>query len=147
VAKKEKGKTAKTVDEYIASAPRDMRAALRDLRKAIKSAAPDAEEKISWRMPCYKYHGMLVFFAAFKNHMSFLPASRTTVETYKDKLKGFEISGTTIHFTPEKPLPAALVKQIVRARMQENMYRSKKTVKLKRSDLEMLRARYRDSGE
>ena len=111
---------AKTVDEYIAAAPKKMQPALRDLRRVIKSAAPKAEETISWRMPCYKYHGMLVFFAAFKGHMSFFPASKTTVKLFKDKLKPYEISGTTIHFTPENPLPASLVKEMVRSRMREN---------------------------
>ncbi len=120
------GKPVKTVDEYIAAAPKSMQKSLRDLRKAIRSAAPGAEETIGWRMPCYKYHGMLVFFAAFKNHMSFFPASKTTVKVFKNKLKAYEISGTTIHFTREKPLPAPLVKDIVRARMKENELRSKR---------------------
>jgi len=117
-------KPAKTVDEYIASAPKNMQKSLRAIRRAIKSAAPDAEETISWRMPCYKYHGMLVFFAAFANHMSLFPASKSTVKDFAAKLKGFEISGTTIHFTPEKPLPSALVKQMVKARMKENEARA-----------------------
>jgi uncharacterized protein YdhG (YjbR/CyaY superfamily) len=120
-----KGRPAKTVDDYIAAAPKDMQKPQRDLRKAIRSAAPEAEETISWRMPCYKYYGMLVFFAAFKNHMSFFPASKSTVEIFREKLKPFEISGTTIHFTAEKQLPAALVKEIVRSRVRENELRAK----------------------
>ena len=123
MASGKKGAPAKTVDEYIAAAPKEMQAALRDLRKAINSAAPEAEETISWRMPCYKYHGLLVFFAAFKNHMSLFPASKTTVKKFRNKLRKFEISGTTIHFTPDEPLPAALVKQIVKSRMKENELR------------------------
>jgi len=116
---------AKTVDEYIAAAPKEMQKPLRDLRKAIKSAAPEAEESIGWQMPYYKYNGMLVFFAAFKNHMSFFPASKSVVKVFRDELREHEISGTTIHFTPEKPLPASLVKRIVRARMKENESRVK----------------------
>lgn len=115
-----KGPPAKTVDEYISKAPERFQKPLKDLRRAIKSAAPDAEETIAWQMPCYKHNGVLVFFAAFKNHMSFFPASRTIVPKFKNRLKGYEISGTTIHFTLEKPLPSALVKQMVRARMREN---------------------------
>lgn len=125
MAAREMSPPAKTVDEYIAAAPKEMQKPLRDLRKAIRSAAPKAEETIGWRMPYYKYHGVLVFFAAFKNHMSFFPGSRSTVKEFGAEIKGFEISGTTIHFTPEKPLPAALVKQMVRARMRENESRAK----------------------
>ena len=121
-----KGAPAKTVDEYIANAPKEMQKPLRQLRKAIRSAAPEAEEKISWQMPSYKYHGMLVFFAAFKNHMSFFPASKSTVKVFKDKLKSYEISGTTIHFTAENLLPASLVRQMVKARMKENEQRAGK---------------------
>jgi uncharacterized protein YdhG (YjbR/CyaY superfamily) len=116
---------AKTVDEYIAAAPREMQKSLRDMRNAIRSAAPKAEETIGWRMPYYKYHGVLVFFAAFKNHMSFFPGSKSTVKEFGTELNGFEISGTTIHFTPDRPLPGALVKQMVRARMRENESRAR----------------------
>lgn len=128
---------ARTVDEYIARAPRNMQASLRDLRRAIKSASPEAQETIAWRMPCYKYHGMLVFFAAFENHMSFFPASKSTVDEFGKELKAFEISGTTIHFTPEKPLPTALVKRMVRARMREN----ESLAKQRRAKRELSRSR------
>lgn len=125
MASRSRSGPAKTVDDYIAKAPENMRKALRDLRRAIRSAAPEAEEKIAWQMPSYRHHGMLVFFAAFKNHMSFFPASKSTVKEFKERLEGFEVSGTTIHFTPESPLPAILVKQMVRARMRENEARER----------------------
>lgn len=123
---KAKSAPAKTVDEYIARAPKEMQKPLKELRKAIKSAAPEAEEKISWQMPSYRQNGMLVFFAAFKNHMSFFPASTSTVKIFKNKLKPYEVSGTTIHFTPENPLPASLVKEMVRSRIKENESRARK---------------------
>ncbi len=125
VAAPNKKTVAKTVDEYIAAAPREMQKPLKDLRKAIRSAAPDAEETIGWRMQYYKYKGMLVFFAAFKDHMSFFPGSKSTAKDFADELKDFEISGTTIHFTPEKPLPPTLVKRMVRARVRENESRAR----------------------
>jgi len=116
-----KGKPAKSVDEYISAAPQNMQKSLRDIRKAIRTASPEAVEAISYQMPGYKYRGHpLVYFAAFKNHMSLFPASYSTVKKYRSKLKGFEISGTTIHFTPEKPLPSKLVIDIVKSRMKEN---------------------------
>jgi uncharacterized protein YdhG (YjbR/CyaY superfamily) len=125
VAQYVKSPTARTVDEYIAKAPERFQSSLQDLRRAIRSAAPEAQETIAWRMPCYKQNGMLVFFAAFKGHMSFFPASKTVVPKFKSRLKGYEISGTTIHFTPEKPIPTKLVKQMVKARVIENESRIK----------------------
>ncbi|MCU0851930.1 MAG: DUF1801 domain-containing protein [Thermoplasmata archaeon] len=124
-----KSPTARTVDEYISKAPERFQSSLQHLRRAIRSAAPEAQEIIAWRMPCYRQNGMLVFFAAFKSHMSFFPASKTIVPKFKNRLKGYEISGTTIHFTPEKPLPPDLVKQIVKARVKENEARIKRKAK------------------
>ena len=112
---------AKTVDEYIAHAPIQFRAILSDLRAAIKAAAPTAQELISYRIPSYKLHGSLVHFAAFKDHCSFITVSKKPLEIYRDELKPFKISGTTIHFTPKKPLPPELVKKIVLARIAENL--------------------------
>lgn len=117
--------TAKTVDEYIALAPKDKRKALKDLRKAIKEAAPNAEETISYHMPAYKYHGWLVFFATYKDHLSLYAVGESNLKRLRSKLKSFDISGQTIHFTPENPLPASLVRQIVKARMKENEGRAK----------------------
>ncbi len=110
---------AKTIDEYLRALPEDVRMALEKLYKAIKSAAPDAEEVISYGMPAFKHHGMLVYFAAFKDHCSFFPGSSQIVQLY-DELKSFKTSKGTIQFTIDKPLPVALVKKIVRARMEEN---------------------------
>jgi uncharacterized protein YdhG (YjbR/CyaY superfamily) len=111
---------AKTVDEYIAHAPEHFRGVLADLRAAIKATAPEATESIYYRIPTYKYHGSLIHFAAFKDHCSFITVSTKPLEIYRNELKPFKISGTTIHFTPQKPLPPDLVKKIVKLRMEEN---------------------------
>jgi len=111
---------AKTVDEYIAHAPEQFHAILSDLRQAIKAAAPCATELISYHIPTYKVNGSLVHLAAFKDHCSFITVSKTPLQLYRDELRPFKISGTTIHFTPQKPLPPELVKKIVLARVEEN---------------------------
>ncbi|HMK53927.1 MAG TPA: DUF1801 domain-containing protein [Methanobacteriaceae archaeon] len=109
-----------TVDEYIAAAPQGARKSLEELRNAIKDAAPEAEEMISYRIPSYKYHGSLVHFAAFKNHNSFIVVNKSLLETFQSELEGHHISGTTIHFSDENPLPTETVKKIVKARMKQN---------------------------
>jgi uncharacterized protein YdhG (YjbR/CyaY superfamily) len=109
----------KTVDDYLKTLPEDVRSVLDKLRTTIKSMAPRAEEVISYGMPGYKYHGMLVYFAAFKNHCSFFPGSSRIIKMY-DELKEYKTSKGTIQFTIDKPLPVSLVKKIVKARMREN---------------------------
>jgi uncharacterized protein YdhG (YjbR/CyaY superfamily) len=110
---------AKTIEEYLKALPEDIRMTLDKLYKAIKSAAPNAEEVISYGMPAFKHYGMLVYFAAFKDHCSFFPGSAQIVQLH-DELKSFKTSKGTIQFNVDKPLPVALVKKIVRARMEEN---------------------------
>jgi uncharacterized protein YdhG (YjbR/CyaY superfamily) len=117
---------ATTVDEYLAMLPEAQRATLERVRKAIKAAAPQAEEAISYRMPGYRYKGMLVYFAAFKDHLSFFGAGKTLVEDFSKDLEPFDVSGSTIHFSVEQPLPAALVKRMVKARVRENEERARK---------------------
>jgi uncharacterized protein YdhG (YjbR/CyaY superfamily) len=111
---------AKDVDAYIKALPDDVRVALENLRKSIKAAAPKAEEVISYRIPTYKHHGPLVHFMAHPNHCSFIAVNRSVVETFKSELADYDTSGTTIHFSAENPLPATLVRKIVKARMKEN---------------------------
>lgn len=113
-------KKAKTVDEYLRALPPKQAAALRALRKTIKAAAPAATERISWGVPMFYHHGMLVAFAAFKEHCSFVPCNGSMVDEYAAKLKGYETTKGTIHFTPEKPLPVALVRRIVKERIAQN---------------------------
>jgi uncharacterized protein YdhG (YjbR/CyaY superfamily) len=108
---------AKTVDEYIDSQPKQFIDVLHRLRKDILAAAPKAEEVISYRIPTYKFDGPLVHFAAFKNHCSLIVVNRDIPTQLKKELAGFKISGTTIHFTAENPIPSSLVKKIVKRRL------------------------------
>jgi uncharacterized protein YdhG (YjbR/CyaY superfamily) len=115
--------TLKSVDEYLKTLPADVRIALEKLRAQIKAAAPKAEEGISYGMPAYKYKGALVYFCAFKNHCSFFPGS-SSILANKEGLKDYKISKGTIQFTPEKPIPASLIKSIVKERVIENETRA-----------------------
>ncbi len=116
---------ANDVDAYLAAVPKELRTVLEDLRKAIKAAAPKAEEVISYQIPTYKYHGPLVHFMARERQCSFITVNKEVLKEFKNELAGFDISGTTIHFTAEHPLPAALVKKIVKARIAENKAQAK----------------------
>ncbi|MFY9801206.1 MAG: DUF1801 domain-containing protein [Methanoregula sp.] len=111
---------AKNVDEYLAAVPEEQREALENLRRTIKAAAPEAVEVISFGVPAFKYHGPLVFFAAFPHHCSLYVVSKPLMETFSSELASWDTSGTTIHFSPKKPLPSPLVTKIVKARIQEN---------------------------
>lgn len=122
----------KTVDEYLMALPEDQQEALEKIRQAIKSAAPKAEEVISYQIPTYKLNGPLVHFAAFKNHLSLVVVSKSIAETFAKELAPFKSSGRTIHFTPEKPIPAVLVKKIVKERVRENGEGRKQEVRSKR---------------
>ena len=110
-----------TIDEYLAALPADKRAALEKLRKAIRHAAPKAVETISYGMPAFKLNNRaLVYFGAAAKHCSFYPGSATLLELMSDELKAYGTSKGTIRFQPDKPLPATLVKKIVKARIAEN---------------------------
>jgi uncharacterized protein YdhG (YjbR/CyaY superfamily) len=109
-----------SVEGYLAALPADKRAALEKLRKTIKAAAPMATEKISYGMPAFNHHGYLVYYAAFKDHCSFFPASNEVMARHADDLKDFEVSKGTIRFPIDRPLPSALVKKIVKERIAEN---------------------------
>lgn len=118
--KTKRDKTAKDVDAYLGTIPIVARNALEDLRKAIRSAAPEAEEGYSYGVPAFKLHGKpLVCFAAFKNHCGFYPLSPEVLATFEAELSGYDTAKGTIRFDPTKPLPAALVKRIVKARLAE----------------------------
>jgi uncharacterized protein YdhG (YjbR/CyaY superfamily) len=111
----------RTIDEYLARAKPEQRAVLEKLRKTIHAVAPKAEESISYGLAGFKLNGRpLVYFGAWANHCAFYPASSALAKTFQDQLKGFEASKGTIRFTPDKPLPVALVKKFVRARIAEN---------------------------
>ena len=111
----------KTIDAYLAGVDADKRAALERLRKTIKAIAPKAEECISYRLPAFRLHGkLLVAFGAAAKHCAFYPLSGSTVEAFKDDLEEYETSKGTIRFQPDRPLPAALVRKLVKARIAEN---------------------------
>ena len=114
----EKGTGApKDFDEYLAGVPEPARSTLKKVRAAIRSAVPpEATEAISYGMPAFKYKGVLVWFAAFSKHCSLFPTA-AVIEAFKNELKGFVISKGTIQFPVDKPLPAALVKKLVKARV------------------------------
>jgi uncharacterized protein YdhG (YjbR/CyaY superfamily) len=110
-----------SVEEYLAALPEAPRAALEKLRKTIKASAPEATETISYQMPAFKLNGrFLVSYAAFKNHCSLFPASAKVLEEHGEELKPYFSGKGTIRFTTDKPLPSALVKKIVKARIEEN---------------------------
>ena len=109
-----------TIDEYLAALSEDKRAALEELRKAIRAAAPKAEECISYQLAAFRQDGMLVAFGATANHCAFYLMSGSTVAAHEDDLKGYDTSKGTIRFRPDKPLPASLVRKLVKARIAEN---------------------------
>jgi uncharacterized protein YdhG (YjbR/CyaY superfamily) len=107
----------KDVDEYLAGIPEPARSTFNEMRAAIRSAVPpQAIEVISYRIPAFKDKTVLVWFAAFSKHCSLFPTA-AVIEAFKDELKGFSTSKGTIHFPTDKPLPTALVKKLVKARV------------------------------
>ena len=114
-----KMKASASVNEYIAKADPQAKKALKEIRKTIKSAAPDAEEVISYQIPGYKYHGMLVFFAAWKNHISLYPAP-WGADSLKKEMSAYDGSKGTIKFPLDKPMPLTLIKKMVKYRVKEN---------------------------
>ena len=113
----------KTVDDYIEKFSPKVQALLRKLRRTIKAAAPEAEEKISYQIAGYKYHGMLIYFAAHKNHIGLYPAPRS-VDAFKKELAAYKGAKSTVQFPLDKSIPADLVTRIVKYRAKENEGRS-----------------------
>jgi len=112
-------KSLKNIDEYLASVPEPARGTLNKIRAAIRSAAPvETTETISYRIPAFKYKGVLVWFAAFRDHCSLFPTA-AVIEQFKNELKPYSISKGTIQFPTDKPLPSALVKKMVKARVAQ----------------------------
>jgi uncharacterized protein YdhG (YjbR/CyaY superfamily) len=124
--RKTKTTVARDVNDYLARLPEDSRAALEHLRQTIKSLVPEAVEVISYQIPTFKYKGrMLVSYAAFKEHCSFFPGA-APIEAHRNEFRSYQISKGTIRFPIDKPLPAALVKKLVKLRIAENEGREKK---------------------
>ena len=111
----------KTIAAYLAGTKAEQRACLKQLRKIIRAVAPTAEEGISYGLATFRLQGRpLVAFGAWANHCAFYPMSSATVAAFQAQLEGFEVSKGTIRFTPDKPLPTALVEKLVKARIAEN---------------------------
>ncbi|MFL5242019.1 MAG: iron chaperone [Gemmataceae bacterium] len=111
----------KTIDDYLVPLSADKRAALEKLRKAIQAAAPKAQECISYGLAAFRLDGKpLVAFGATASHCAFYPMSSLTVEAHKDELKSYDTSKGTIRFPADWPLPVALIKKLVKARIAEN---------------------------
>jgi uncharacterized protein YdhG (YjbR/CyaY superfamily) len=116
----------KTVDDYLAAVPEPAHSALQKLRATIRSVVPaETEEGLSYGMPAFKYKGPLVAYAAFKAHCSLFPMSGSALEAFEG-LKPFRTSKGTLQFTVEKPIPAALVKKLVKARVAQNELKKKR---------------------
>ena len=121
-----KSSSRSEVDDYLADVSTEARATLEKLRQTIKAVVPRAVEVISYQIPTFKLDGrMLVSYAAFKDHCSFFPGA-APIKAHEDELKSYQTSKGTIRFATGKPLPAALVKKLVRTRIKENEARAKK---------------------
>lgn len=107
------------IDEYISGFPEDKQLLLEQIRETIRKAAPQAEEVISYGMPAFKQKGMLVWFAAFKNHIGFYPFP-SGIEAFKEELSMYKGSKGSIHFPLDKPLPLYLISVMVHFRLSEN---------------------------
>ena len=112
--------TFKDIDSYISEQAVDVRDRLEQIRQVVKTSAPKAEEVISYGMPAFKYHGMLVYFAAFKNHIGFyaLPSGN---EAFQKELSAYKQGKGSIQFPLDKPIPLTLIKKIVKFRVKENI--------------------------
>jgi uncharacterized protein YdhG (YjbR/CyaY superfamily) len=105
----------------------DHRGALERLRKAIHAAEPKAEECISYGIPAFRLNGCLIVgFGAWANHCSFYPTSSTTLKKFRNELRNFQTSKGTLRFSPDEPMPVALVKKLLKARIAENNARANK---------------------
>jgi uncharacterized protein YdhG (YjbR/CyaY superfamily) len=114
----------KTVDEYLSALPENAKAILKEFRKTIKQAAPQAEELISYNMPAFTLHGGLIWYAAWKEHISLYPRTARMEASIKE-LSEYEGSKGTIKFAMDKPLPFSLITKIVKFRVKENLEKAK----------------------
>jgi uncharacterized protein YdhG (YjbR/CyaY superfamily) len=118
-------KTPKDVDDYIAKAPKEVQAKLKELREAIRKTAPDAQERISYGMPYYDYKGRLAYFAIFKKHIGlYIPPP--IIEKFKSELEDYVTAEATIRLPIDKPLPITLIKKLIKAKMKDNENKEEK---------------------
>ncbi|GKU24973.1 iron chaperone [Clostridium folliculivorans] len=120
-------KTIESIDEYILNCPQEVQEVLKNLRKVIKEAAPEATEKISYQMPTFFLHGNLVHFAAFKNHIGFYPTS-SGIEAFQNELTGYKNSKGAVQFPKSEPLPYELISRMVKYRVVENIKKAEERV-------------------
>jgi uncharacterized protein YdhG (YjbR/CyaY superfamily) len=111
----------KSFDEYISTFPENTREILEKIRLAVKEAVPEADEVISYNMPAYKFHGILLYFAAFKTHIGFYPGDSKLISLFKDQLTGFETSKGTIRLPLNQTIPIKLIKSIAQFRANTNL--------------------------
>ena len=110
----------KTIDEYVNAAAKEVQPVLQELRRVIHEAAPSAQEVISYNMPAFRQNGILVYFAAFKNHIGFFPTA-SGVSAFMKALTAYKTAKGTVRFPLDKPIPYDLVVSIVKFRVQENL--------------------------
>lgn len=115
---------AKDIDEYIAGFPKGIQNALKQIRATIKKAAPGAKEAIKYAMPTFTFHGNLVYFAAFKNHIGFYPVP-TGIEAFQKELSIYKTGKGSVQFPLDQPMPVSLIAKIVKFRIKENLEKSK----------------------
>jgi uncharacterized protein YdhG (YjbR/CyaY superfamily) len=108
-----------TIDEYIAGCPAEVRPTLEEIRRVVREAAPEAEERISYAMPAFDLNGILVYFAACKRHIGFYPTS-SAMDAFRGDLTGYKTSKGAIQFPLDQPLPLDLIRRIVAFRVQAN---------------------------
>lgn len=114
----------KSIDEYHATFPANVQKLLNQLRKVIQQAAPQATETISYNMPAFKFHRNLVYYAAYKKHIGFYPSSQPLI-VYKDELSAYKTSKGAVQLPLDKALPIALIKKIVKFRLNEELLNKK----------------------
>jgi uncharacterized protein YdhG (YjbR/CyaY superfamily) len=113
-----------TTDEYLSTFTGTTRARLEEIRGIIKKAAPKAEEVISYNMPAYKIHGVLVYFAGYREHIGFYPTG-AGIDTFQEELAAYESSKGAVRFPLDKPIPKNLVTQIVKFRSKQDAEKAK----------------------
>lgn len=118
-------KTSRSIDEYIARQPAEIQKKLQEMRAIIHAAAPQAEERISYSMPAFFQNGILVYFAAFKDHLSFFPTG-SGISAFAGEIKSYKTSKGTLQIPFDQPLPLVLLTRMVKFRVEENLGKANK---------------------
>lgn len=113
-------KQFKTIDEYIAASPENVRPLLEEMRRVIREAAPQADETINYGIPTFRFNGNLVHFAAFKEHVGFYPTP-SAIDAFKKELSPYKQAKGSVQFPFDQPIPFGLVKKIVKFRVKQNL--------------------------